>query len=280
MSNWSRNGSSYVIKQHFKNYYLAHVFLFFKEIKLWPIKNTYCIFADTGSSLHTDSDGTINPLTVSVSACASSGGLFFPFLSGWMITGLTSPSDYTLHRPTRIIRAWCIINIQSKDVFGRLDHAIMMFSKVTKRSRKKVRHEVRKMYKSKKSRRRSPPRRVHPPPWGAAALGTWTGRLIDRRKEEAGSRDSPGLSVSQYDFDQHVWALLRKKEAGVGARVWGVDLVADGLTALLLFSDWIQTERNDTQQCISWGVSTGSTFVFVFLNQKLYITSPTKQVVL
>ncbi len=98
----------------------------------------------------------------------------------------------------------------------------------------------------------SPQRRVHPPPWGAGGLLSWTGlrrSWTEEKQEGLRSQTEAGVS-SQRVFDQHVWASLQKMEAGTEAGVgaWAESLEARGLSVLLLFWYWLQTERDDTQQ--------------------------------
>lgn len=108
----------------------------------------------------------------------------------------------------------------------------------------------RKRKKEVKDRRWcSPQRRIHPPPWGAGGFLTWNGLLSGRREQNQWglhSQAEAGASTQRV-FDQHVWASLQKMDAGTEgeAGVWAESLVADGLTVLLLFWSWIQTERDN-----------------------------------
>lgn len=109
-----------------------------------------------------------------------------------------------------------------------------------------------------RKRQWSPQRRVHPPPWGAGGLLTWTGLLSGRTEKELGGlcshvdKGAPSHCV----FAQHVWASLQKMDAGTeaGVGVWTESLKAGGLSALLLLWYGLQTESSHIEQrtCEPW----------------------------
>lgn len=101
-------------------------------------------------------------------------------------------------------------------------------------------------------RKRSPQRRVHPPPWGAAGLLTWTGWLSCRTEKKLGGlcpQVEEGAS-SHCVFAQHVSASLQKVDAGTEAGVWlwTESLKAGGQSALPLVWYWLQTKSNHVEQ--------------------------------